>query len=135
MYSAMDVRIFLFIVANKRIDYRLRLLRGGGIIQIDQWIAPYGLAKDWEILSYRLHVKSGLWFYNCFHAASSCRELLFRLYNFIQVVGSVQNLEQQALEPIPERFDLHPLYNVAREGIGQQRAGIFQPDASCAQVE
>src|SRR5258708_38724185 len=60
---------------------------------------------------------------------------LLRRYDLIQVIGPVQNLEQQALQPIPERLDFHPLNNVAGKGIGQQRSRILQADTSRPEIK
>ena len=51
MDAAMDVGVDVRVVALQRIDHRLRLLRGGGIVEIDQRLAVHRLAQDGKILA------------------------------------------------------------------------------------
>src|SRR5437867_359481 len=49
--SAMHIRVFVFVIAPKRVDYCPRFLRGCGAIKIDQRMAVRLLTQDREILA------------------------------------------------------------------------------------
>src|SRR6185437_2536050 len=55
----MDVGIFLFVITRNRINDGPRLLRRGGIVEIDQLFSADVARQDREIATDFLHVKSG----------------------------------------------------------------------------
>ena len=50
MHAAMDVAIISSVESNNRVQYALRLLRGGCIVEIDERMTVYLLVEDWKIL-------------------------------------------------------------------------------------
>ncbi|MNS92519.1 hypothetical protein D3C72_1266610 [compost metagenome] len=59
MHAAVDIGVERGIVMRFGIDHALRLLGGGGVVQIDQRLAVDGLAQDGEILAQPLHLQAG----------------------------------------------------------------------------
>ena len=49
MHAAMNIGVVALVVAGDRVDHRLRLLRGRGVVQIDQRLAVHLLPQDREI--------------------------------------------------------------------------------------
>src|SRR5579871_1152822 len=58
MHPAMDVGVVLVIVVDNGIDHHFRLLRGGGIVEIDQWLSMHLLVQDRKLPPDRLNVKN-----------------------------------------------------------------------------
>ncbi|MCY1203121.1 hypothetical protein D9M72_146200 [compost metagenome] len=59
MHAAVDIGVERGIVMRFGIDHALRLLGGGGVVQIDQRLAVDGLAQDREILPQPLYLRAG----------------------------------------------------------------------------
>jgi hypothetical protein len=58
---AMHIGIVILIKPGQRFEDGTGLLRGGGIVQINQGMAMHLLVEDWKILAQRFHVEqSGL---------------------------------------------------------------------------
>ena len=55
----MNAAVLLPIIFLNRIHYNLRLLSGGSIIKIDDWLAVYLLGKYREILSDLCYIECG----------------------------------------------------------------------------
>ena len=49
VHAAMDVGVFGFVVADDAVDHGAGLLRGGGVVEIDQRLAVRGGVEDREI--------------------------------------------------------------------------------------
>ncbi len=60
MHAAVDVGAIHFVELDDGVDDGARLLRGGGVIEIDERLAVDGLLEDGEILADLLDVESGM---------------------------------------------------------------------------
>src|SRR5690242_15542568 len=61
MNPAMNIGVVVFVVMNKRINYRARLLRSGRIIQINQGVPVNLLMQDREVRSNLLELRRRKW--------------------------------------------------------------------------
>src|SRR2546423_15121980 len=59
MYAAMDVRVFLFVIARESVKNGSRLLGSGSVIQIDQLLSANVAREDRKIAPDFLNVKRG----------------------------------------------------------------------------
>ncbi len=59
MHAAVDVGAIHFVELDDGVDDGARLLRGGGVIEINERLAVDGLLEDGEILADLLNVESG----------------------------------------------------------------------------
>ncbi len=59
MHAAMNVGAIHFMKFANGFDHRVRLLRRGGVVQIHQRLAVYGLLQDREILPDAFDVEAG----------------------------------------------------------------------------
>ena len=57
MRGAVDVRVLVRIEVGQPVDDRLRLLRGGGVVEPDQRLAVDGLAQDREVGTDRVDIE------------------------------------------------------------------------------
>ena len=58
VHAAMDVRIFLRVIANDPIDHRLRLLRRRRVVEIDERLAADMPVENWKVFTNRMNVES-----------------------------------------------------------------------------
>src|SRR5207245_2186390 len=58
MDAAVNVGVDLRVVAGEGLDHRLRLLRGRGVVEIDERLAVHLLAEDGKIAPHLLDVES-----------------------------------------------------------------------------
>ena len=59
VHAAMDVRVVVRVVVDERVDDRLRLLAGGGVVEINQRLAVNLFPENREIFPDPLHIESG----------------------------------------------------------------------------
>ena len=69
--AAMDVRAVLLVEARDGVDDGLRLLRGGGIVEIDERLAVNRLMQRGEVFAECSYVEPGGADRGCAHSASS----------------------------------------------------------------
>ncbi len=58
MHGAMDIGVGSFVIPGDGVDHRARLLRGGGVIEIDERLAVNLLLEDRKIGADALDVES-----------------------------------------------------------------------------
>ena len=61
MHTAVNVGIELGVVARLAIDHALRLLAGGGVVEVDEGLAVHAAVQDREILAQPRHVEGQDW--------------------------------------------------------------------------
>jgi hypothetical protein len=60
MYTAMHIGVIVCVITIDCIDYGARLLRGGGVIEIDQWPAVHFLIEQRKIAAQNFDIE-GIW--------------------------------------------------------------------------
>ncbi len=61
MDGTMNVGVVVAVVVLQGVEYRLRLLRGGRVVEIDEWLTVNLLAEDRKILADVHHVEASGW--------------------------------------------------------------------------
>src|SRR5260370_41173793 len=51
--AAMHVGVFMFVITSDNIEDGARLLGGGGVVEVNQWMAVDALPQNWKILAKR----------------------------------------------------------------------------------
>ena len=58
MNAAVDIAIFLFVIAHQPVDYLTRFLGGCSVIEINQGFVAHDHIQDWKIMPYMKDVKT-----------------------------------------------------------------------------
>src|SRR5690606_20078589 len=69
MYAAMHIGVVLFVVVTDRVDHRLRLLRGGAVVEINQRTTVHGLMQRRELRAQRFDIEGR--YGGCVHRQTS----------------------------------------------------------------
>ena len=56
--AAVDVRVAVFVVADERVDHLARLLRRGGVVEVDQRVPVHFPGEDREVFADRANIQS-----------------------------------------------------------------------------
>ena len=56
MYAAVDVGVYVVVLLGHGIHHTAGFLRGGSVVEIDEWFVIYSPAQDGKILSDALYV-------------------------------------------------------------------------------
>ena len=119
--AAMDVGVAADVVVHQRVEHGLRLLRRGGVVEIDQRLAVHLLVQDREIRAEARDVEPG-------HGAGRCRcrRRSDPLGHFAVHLGEIarQLRVELGLERDSQRLDLHPFEDLTGEGVNQQVARL-----------
>src|SRR5262249_55228556 len=55
--AAMNIGVVCLVITDQCVDDNLRLLRTGGVVEVDEQLAVDFLAQDWKILTDALYIK------------------------------------------------------------------------------
>ena len=119
--AAMDVGVLGYVVVDQGVDDALGFLAGGGVVQVDQGVAVDFLVKDREVPP------------GCVPRRRCCWER--SLGPPERQGGAGYGLQEEGVQEVLQRFQLHGLDDFAGEGMNEDLAGSRNVQSAAAHVE